>query len=778
MTVERAEVDAAAHTPPAAPAWRDSSRTARAGAPLYLLVEPAADLAPDTAGRLEAALEAAGLLDAWMTPEGRVLDHDVLDAAVVTGEPAPGRTLADVLVPTPTGGVRSELVRALLARVGLVDDGAEPDTGQDTWVSVDGRFGIGTLRGAARRDEVAYLGETARAQTRARRLAALDARLGQITGEIERLDAALTATTQRRDALEAELAAFPPATPVLRTAAEASAAARAAAQAAGQRDQAATRHAEVVEALEQAAAERDEVARAVGLSAHVDRLDDLATATHRWARTVDAWLSGAQRVLDAVELLRDRRAQAAAAAARAEASATEVEDWARRWAAADERVAALRSLVGADHQQVVADLTAARQRSASLEERAAALVNERIAAEKASAVADKELEVAAAEHTRLDAERAAAADAVRSLADLGVLQVVTGRELDDPASWGIRTTLDQAREAARHGPRITSDEQATALVEDTQNTLARRQQELTRDLVAGIRLFGRTDHGVVVHDVQYGGRTFRLPGLVAELREDVAERDQRLAADEQGLLEQFLAGELHEHLRSRIRDAGDLVDAMNERLAACPTASGQRVRLRWEVDEDAPAGSRQAVDLLLRGAGLLTDDQRGELRAFLHDRLRQAREGDAAASLQERIAGAFDYRAWHAFRIEVRDAATPTWRRLTRQSHATGSGGEKAVMLHLPLFAAMAAHYRACPSAPRLIVLDEVFAGIDRGTRGQLMGLLVELDLDALLTSHEEWGFYAELDGLSTYHLVRDADVPGVLTEWFVWDGARRWELS
>ena len=38
------------------------------------------------------------------------------------------------------------------------------------------------------------------------------------------------------------------------------------------------------------------------------------------------------------------------------------------------------------------------------------------------------------------------------------------------------------------------------------------------------------------------------------------------------------------------------------------------------------------------------------------------------------------------------------------------------------------------------------------------MGLLRELDLDALLTSHEEWGFYAELDGLSTYHLVRDPE--------------------
>lgn len=99
-------------------------------------------------------------------------------------------------------------------------------------------------------------------------------------------------------------------------------------------------------------------------------------------------------------------------------------------------------------------------------------------------------------------------------------------------------------------------------------------------------------------------------------------------------------------------------------------------------------------------------------------------------------------------------------------------------MLHLPLFAAMAAHYHSRPTAPRLIVLDEVFAGIDRATRGQLMGLLVELDLDVLLTSHEEWGFYRELDGISTYHLIREPDLPGVFAEWFVWDGANRWEMT
>jgi hypothetical protein len=64
----------------------------------------------------------------------------------------------------------------------------------------------------------------------------------------------------------------------------------------------------------------------------------------------------------------------------------------------------------------------------------------------------------------------------------------------DPTSWSIRTALEQAREAARHG-RALPDEpgEVTNLLNSDQNTMARKQQELQRDLVAGIRLFPRAD---------------------------------------------------------------------------------------------------------------------------------------------------------------------------------------------------------------------------------------------------------------------------------------------
>lgn len=83
-------------------------------------------------------------------------------------------------------------------------------------------------------------------------------------------------------------------------------------------------------------------------------------------------------------------------------------------------------------------------------------------------------------------------------------------------------------------------------------------------------------------------------------------------------------------------------------------------------------------------------------------------------------------------------------------------------MLHLPPFAAASAHYGAADvTAPRLIALDEAFAGIDEGMRAELMGLLVSFDLDILLTGHELWGVYEQVPAVIAYDLLRHPPLEG-----------------
>ena len=174
----------------------------------------------------------------------------------------------------------------------------------------------------------------------------------------------------------------------------------------------------------------------------------------------------------------------------------------------------------------------------------------------------------------------------------------------------------------------------------------------------------------------------------------------------------------------------------------------------------------------IRGPGLRETKERERLRRFFLTAINQRRAEDPALSYAEILRYVLDYRTWHVFSPQVRSAGGGT-QRLTKTLFRSLSGGEQAVVLHLPLFAAAAAHYdSASSSAPRLIALDEAFAGIDEGMRAELMGLLVRFDLDMVLTGHELWGAYEQVPSLMVYDLLRQPPLEGVSAFAVRWDGA------
>jgi hypothetical protein len=55
-----------------------------------------------------------------------------------------------------------------------------------------------------------------------------------------------------------------------------------------------------------------------------------------------------------------------------------------------------------------------------------------------------------------------------------------------------------------------------------------------------------------------------------------------------------------------------------------------------------------------------------------------------------------------------------------------------------------------------------------------LLALLVELDLDFIITSERMWGCFPDVPSLEIYEALRDPNVPGVALVHFRWDGHRR----
>ena len=80
---------------------------------------------------------------------------------------------------------------------------------------------------------------------------------------------------------------------------------------------------------------------------------------------------------------------------------------------------------------------------------------------------------------------------------------------------------------------------------------------------------------------------------------------------------------------------------------------------------------------------------------------------------------------------------------LTDRVFFTFSGGEKAMSMYVPLFSAVAAKYAgAREDAPKMISLDEAFAGVDEMNIRDMFRLIVEFEFNFMINSQILWGDY------------------------------------
>jgi len=777
-SAERDDVAAGVAIPPPAPHTRDpQSRADRPGAPLWRVVDLADGVQPGAAAGYEAGLEAAGLLDAWVTPDGTLVDAD--DTVVVPTD-APPRAdggLTSVLIPSVAPGdsaaaaVPADHVTALLTRIGAVDDG-------DVWVTADGSWRLGPLHGRWRKDEIAHLGHAARERARQRRLAELDAQLAALDEQRRDVARHRDEVTQRLARAEAERAAAP-ADDAVREARFALD--HAGAEVRHHRERVAAVEAEVAERharLEAAETARVDAATDLGLPDHAtdpqallaDLADYRAALTELWAalkvhaanlRTLDT----ATDERDRAAAERDRRREQAQLAARAAADAVTRRD-------------TLQESVGRSAAEIIARVEEARarqQRLADQREQVAGRREEQVVARATAAAEAEQLTGTLAEQ---EAGRAAEVEHFRRLVRAGFLSVA-GVEVDadvpdDDATWAPDPAVRTARRV--------NDELATVDADDpdwerVQRGLHGHYTTLEQALLPhALQPTGTFDDDLFVVTTAFQGRATSMPELGAQLADEVTHRQSLLDAREREVLENHLVGEVATQLHELIRAGEAMVAAMNAELAARPTSTGMRLRFSWKPRVDGPEALADARRRLLAADHVWSEQDREALGAFLQARIREVRDADDTATWQEHLTRALDYRRWHLFAVEREQEGT--WVRLTRRTHGTGSGGEKALALTVPQFAAAAAHYRSADEhAPRLIALDEAFVGIDGDMRAKCMDLLVRFDLDVVMTSEREWACYPTVPAIAIHQLSTRPGIDAIGVHRWLWNGRDRLEV-
>ncbi|MCP3802660.1 TIGR02680 family protein [Allokutzneria sp. A3M-2-11 16] len=747
--------------PPVAPPTRTTDRATMTGAPLWRLVD-FADSTPDrTAASIEAALEGSGLLDAWVGARGEIEGHDVF-ADPDALPPVRSRSLADVLV------AEHEAVRRLLGSI------AYGDELPDALVAIggDGTWRLGSLSGSWAKDHASYIGTLARQRARQRRIDELTVLIAEYDTTLASLDDQLTGLSARRQVLRDERGARPShaavndaADTVRRRESERSAAEAAVRSRVGvvtERERMVTR----------ALRELTSVAAEHGVPTDRAALKALEKAIRSFHDQAESWLEAHSQLISSRQHLHDM----AERALRSESIAAERETEAARAAAEHDQLAAklnaIDSTFGVDYREVLTEIDELRRKLGQLsadQHKARARVTE-------LATALGELRVQhkndAEAHEEAGVQRDAAATRFRQLTS-GVFPADGGAddalEATLAASEGVRATLDAARLVAAAWPVIPH---SPANISDALHRLLESVHSCRESLKSRADLDLETDEDVQVFTAVVDGIRVGAAELLAILRAEAEESRREITDRERALFDQTLTGDIRRHLAARIRQANELVDGMNARLERVRTASKVAVRLVWQVAPDLPAGTKAARDLLLKDPAGLNDADRESLHRFFRDRIEQAKADDTATSWEQQLGQVFDYTAWHQFVVKVDRANGAGWQLLTRKLHGALSGGEKAIALHLPLFAAVAAHYQATPPAPRVILLDEVFVGVDTTNRGQVFALLSLLDLDLMLTSDHEWCVYSELSGIGIHQLITASDGDdAVTTARFTWNG-------
>ncbi|WP_093797975.1 TIGR02680 family protein [Streptomyces sp. Wb2n-11] len=779
LAAEAGALEQAAELPPAPPPFRTADRSRLMGAPLWKLVAFRDEVPAGTRAAVEAALEASGLLDAWVAPYGGAfaLGHDTF-AEADWSVPAPGRSLAEVLRPEPGAPVTAERIGQLLS--GIAYDDTLPQ-GHGAAIGGDGTWRLASATGSWAKAEAAHIGASARARAREQRLAQLTAQLTGLDHEITELDTALTALAGRRAALEADRRSRPDHRAVVAAERDLD---RAQADAAARDDavrSAVARLSRCESAAQTTRALLDRTAAEHGLPADPSALDAVAETVQRLRDTADQWffahlqLASERRTAAEAKARAERSGEAARGL---EAEAGRAESGAR---ALEARLEEIEHTVGAEYEEVLArieELRASHRAALSgLRDLNALLL--KVAGRIGSL--DSERGTAAARRDAAVTARDAAADRFRRHLRLG-FAVDAGAEAAGTvrADEGIKSTLEAARTIGALWPSVPYEPKNIA---DALGRLAETVHISRQALGERADLSLESDDDVQVFSAAMDGMRMGAAGLLASLTAERDRSQEEITADERELFDRTLTGNTRRHLAARIRQANELVDAMNSRLERVRTASRVAVRLVWQVDPALPPGTRAARDLLLKDPVRMSDGDREALHRFFRDRVEEAKASDTARNWEEQLTRVLDYTAWHRFVVKLDRANGQGWQLLTKKLHGALSGGEKAIALHLPLFAAVAAHYQAVPRAPRLILLDEVFVGVDAANRGQIFALLCSLDLDLMLTSDHEWCTYRELDGIAVHQLITGGDGGGgdgggggpaddaVTTVRFVWDG-------
>lgn len=284
------------------------------------------------------------------------------------------------------------------------------------------------------------------------------------------------------------------------------------------------------------------------------------------------------------------------------------------------------------------------------------------------------------------------------------------------------------------------------------------------------------------------GQNTRTSDLLDRLKDQQLTLRQLLKKDDEQLFKRIILESVGKVLRIRIQQAQQWVAQMNQLLQEQKNSSGLSLSIGWKgisAMSEEDLSTNQLVALLQKPTELLSEEDRESVSRHFQAKVALAQEQlqeneEDRGTLFQAIATVLDYRDWFEFELKYRRAnegyqAQP----LTDRRFNQFSGGEKAIAMYLPLFAATYSRYQdAGEFCPRVITLDEAFAGIDDQNIAELFKACEQLGFNYIMNSQSLFGDYPTVSKLAIYELLRPQNVNFVTTIHYLWDGRQKHLLT
>lgn len=308
---------------------------------------------------------------------------------------------------------------------------------------------------------------------------------------------------------------------------------------------------------------------------------------------------------------------------------------------------------------------------------------------------------------------------------------------------------------------------------DYQLTQTELFKELEEEAVPGAAAPGRLDIYA-----RYQGVKIPFYKLLVHLEEEIEQLRVLIRAGDRELFEDILANTVSRKIRGKINASSAWVQKMNVLMGGMNTSSGLKLSLRWRsktAETEEQLDTKELVELLKKDYRLMREDEAAKLslhfRSKVEEARRHARDSGGMLSFYQVMKETLDYRKWFEFQLFSQKSGERQ-KELTNSVFGTFSGGEKAMSMYVPLFSAVVAKYQGGRmDAPRLISLDEAFAGVDNKNIRDMFRLMTEFQFNFIINSQVLWGDCDTLDALAIYQLVRPENARFVTVMPYLWNG-------